>query len=826
MPRCLGQINTAMSTNPTLELAFDYVAYTNRHIFLTGKAGTGKTTFLHRVKREVTKRCAVVAPTGVAAINAGAQTIHSLFSLPLGFIEPGRPVRRGRRLSRKKTEVLQSIDLLIIDEISMVRADVLDAVDSTLKQVRGNARPFGGVQLLMIGDLHQLPPVVTRSEEDLVRKHYASPYYFAAKVMGQAKPAAISLSHIYRQADVDFISLLNKVRDNQMDDTVIRQLNTRYQSPERIPRGDGFITLTSHNRNARAINERMLGDTPGKAFKFEAEIKGDFPPSMYPNDKEISFKIGAQVMFNRNDTQEQRYYNGKIGKITSIKDGLITVQCRGEEEPIQVAPVTWENIKYGVGEANHEMKENVVGHFTQHPLRLAWAITIHKSQGLTFDKVIIDAADSFSHGQVYVALSRCKTFAGIVLRSKIGRKSVLTDQEVANHSADAVRNRPTTEQLAADKKRFQLACLEELFDFQPEHELALSVSRLVNNPVVRLKGDGIKEFSALMKSLEASFFKVGRGFQPTLKTYASYNQPPEDSPEIQARLAKAAHYFNQQFAGGLGDRLQEFTFLCDNNRFNEQIDDALGRLRKAYFVKQQLFTSLADGFSALNYTAVRTSAQLKFDQLKNEGAKGSQKEELRIPRSLKDHPLYIKLAKWRYQLAKEKELPTYRILPNSVLHGITQDLPTNERALRAIKGFGPRRLGTYGEDILRMVRQYAHQQRLPGKELNKSPRTVVAAPTLQQTLRALRAGQTVPAIAVERKLKVGTVYDHALKWMRTGELSLKDVFTPARLSEIQRFTAGASLLDIGILHARCNGRFTLGELRLVLTPVIVEKVVA
>jgi ATP-dependent exoDNAse (exonuclease V) alpha subunit len=403
-----------MTTNPELELAFEYVNATNRHIFLTGKAGTGKTTFLHRIRDQVPKRMAVVAPTGVAAINARGVTIHSLFQLPFGVLTPDR-IRAElpkRRFSGKKINLLKSLDLLVIDEISMVRADVLDALDAVLRRYRRNRRPFGGLQLLMIGDLHQLPPVVKDQDWEQLRPHYDTAYFFGSLALRQAKPTVVQLKHIYRQSDGHFIDLLNKVRNNRIDATVLEQLNSRYR-PDFRPYGEeGYITLTSHNRTARAINTEKLAELPGQATVFQAEVNGDFPESMYPNEPELHFKVGAQVMFNKNDSYPDRlYYNGKIGRITAIAGEEITVQCPGEA-PITVGPVAWENRKYSINSVTKEVSDSIVGTYTQHPLRLAWAITIHKSQGLTFERVVIDAEAAFAHGQVYVALSRCKSFEG------------------------------------------------------------------------------------------------------------------------------------------------------------------------------------------------------------------------------------------------------------------------------------------------------------------------------------------------------------------------------------------------------------------------------
>ncbi|MCI5208617.1 MAG: helicase, partial [Candidatus Electrothrix sp. ATG2] len=402
--------------NHELELANDFVRYTDRDIFLTGKAGTGKTTFLHNLERDSAKRMIITAPTGVAAINAGGVTLHSFFQLPFGPFVPGseayeRTQQHQFRFSREKKKIIRSLDLLVIDEISMVRADLLDAVDEALRHHRRNTLPFGGVQVLMIGDLHQLAPVAKRNEWQLLESHYASIYFFSSKVLTRTELVTIELQHIYRQSDADFIKLLNRVRNNQLDQTAVDALNRRYL-PEFSPaEDDGYITLTTHNRSADTLNQKRLHELGSKEFRFAAEVSGDFPEHTYPAPADLRLKKGAQVMFVRNDpAAEKRYYNGKIGRISKISNTEITVLCSDDEEEIAVKPLVWENIKYTLNQENSEIEEEVIGKFEQYPLKTAWAITIHKSQGLTFERAIIDAQAAFAHGQVYVGLSRCKTF--------------------------------------------------------------------------------------------------------------------------------------------------------------------------------------------------------------------------------------------------------------------------------------------------------------------------------------------------------------------------------------------------------------------------------
>ncbi|MEG0499652.1 MAG: AAA family ATPase [Rikenellaceae bacterium] len=453
-------------TNEQLELAFDFLENTGSNIFLTGRAGTGKTTFLHNLRIQSPKRMVVVAPTGVAAINAKGSTIHSFFQLPFGLFIPGthRTGKEVRKFSKTKIKIIRSMELLVIDEISMVRADLLDAIDDVLRRFRAKHLPFGGVQLLMIGDLQQLSPVVKQEEWELLSQHYNSPYFFDSVALKQSSYRCIELNHIYRQTDRDFIELLTKVRDNRLDEKSLTLLNNRYIPDFNPDKKEGYITLASHNQIAQSINDSKLEALNGTKFTFKAEITGNF--NDYPVDNELILKHGAQVMFARNDSSPlKRYVNGSIGEVTYISEDSIEVTLAGSDETIEVTPEKWENIKYTLDESTKEITEMVDGTYTQYPLKTAWAITIHKSQGLTFDRVIIDAARSFSHGQVYVALSRCRTLEGVVLSSPLRFTSIKSDPTVIYFSKEIEENPITPNQLCDDKRNYYHALLMELFDF-------------------------------------------------------------------------------------------------------------------------------------------------------------------------------------------------------------------------------------------------------------------------------------------------------------------------------------------------------------------------
>ncbi|TZF83862.1 AAA family ATPase [Pedobacter sp. BS3] len=470
--------------NKLFQQAAAFVNQTQRHIFLTGKAGTGKTTFLKHIRENSHKKMAVVAPTGVAAINAGGVTIHSFFQIPPGLFLPttaggnslgdnavynSSSLLSKLRLNQSRLETLRELELLIIDEVSMVRADVLDAMDTILRHVRKRgSQPFGGVQVLYIGDLFQLPPVTRNVEWMMMQEYYQSPFFFDALVIKQAPPVYIELKKIYRQADDSFIRILNNIRNNCCNPADLEQLNTYYK-PDFEPEDDAnYITLTSHNHLADQINRKKLEKLPGEARKFEARVKGDFSENAYPADYTLTLKEGAQVMFIKNDKgEERRYYNGKIGIIKKIlsEGDKILIHFPGEEDDFEMTTERWQNIRYNYSKENDAIDEEVLGTFTQYPIRLAWAITIHKSQGLTFDKAIIDAGASFAPGQVYVALSRLTSMNGLVLTSTIQAQSIQTDKRIVDFTRNELPDEILQQTLEQEQLLYVQQSLLNAFDY-------------------------------------------------------------------------------------------------------------------------------------------------------------------------------------------------------------------------------------------------------------------------------------------------------------------------------------------------------------------------
>jgi hypothetical protein len=455
-----------MERNNELRTAWDFVEHTGRSIFLTGKAGTGKTTFLKTVVGRSCKRNVVVAPTGVAAINAGGSTIHSFFQLPFSPFVPNAQIKSKFDFGKEKRKIISSLDLLIIDEISMVRSDLLDAIDSVLRRYRDRYKPFGGVQLLMIGDLQQLTPVVTPEDERILKPYYDTPYFFGSKALQQIDYVTIQLEKVYRQQDDTFLTLLNHVREGHPSADDLTMLNSRFQ-PAFIPKPEeGYIRLTTHNLMANNYNESELQKLPSRSYTYHAAIEGTFPDYSYPTAETLMLKVGAQVMFVKNDPAGH-YYNGRIGHVTYADPGKVQVRCPGDNEVIDVEPQEWENTRYTLNPETREIVSEVQGTFSQLPLRLAWAITIHKSQGLTFERAIIDANLSFAPGQVYVALSRCKTLEGMVLASRIPSQAIINDERVdsyiSHQEEEALRS---ISQLPVLKDEYYRNLLMELFDFR------------------------------------------------------------------------------------------------------------------------------------------------------------------------------------------------------------------------------------------------------------------------------------------------------------------------------------------------------------------------
>jgi hypothetical protein len=801
-----------LQTNPQLELACDYVRETSTNVFLTGKAGSGKTTFLRQIKAEGGKRMAIVAPTGVAAINAGGMTIHSLFQLPFGLHVPdGHRREEPRKFSRQKLNLIRSLDLLVIDEISMVRADLLDAVDDAMRRFRNDDRPFGNVQLLMIGDLHQLPPVVKQEDWETLCRYYETPYFFGSVALKKTAYVSIELKHIYRQSDATFIDLLNKVRDNRLDETTLQTLNSRYVPNFRPPPNESYITLTATNAVALEINTRNLAQLPGKSHCFAATISGDFPASSYPTEQNLEFKRDAQVMFIKNDLQpEKRYYNGKIGKIVGITDEAIFVRCDGDAHDIRVAPDEWENVKYALNETTKEIEEQVLGKFIQYPLKLAWAITIHKSQGLTFERAIIDAQAAFAHGQVYVALSRCKSFEGIVLRSRIDYSSVKTDPVVKHYTAEAERNSPSATQVHQAKRQYQQCLISDLFSFQSVEQSLSRLRKTYYENQSQLTAEAGQQVSALARQAHEELTAIADKFRPQLLAYFEQEGLPESNPILRPRIIKAAGYFTEKLAG-LMQAADAIPKLTDNQSVRMSVHSQFEQLQKQLFLKQASFAACREGFSTVAYKRAQFDAELDFARRL---APGSDTET--VPQGTPHPELYAQLLRYRQSMADKQGISQRAVLTSDSLRQLVVDLPTTRNAISRIRGIARKRLERYGKDIESLIRQYCQANQIPIDRASDGKRSTSesGSATKQISFSMFQAGKSVDQIAEERGLASNTIQGHLAHYVQANQLDIHRVLAKDKLEEIRQFFSSNPNTTLSEAKTHFESKFDYGELRI------------
>ena len=602
-------------------LAAQFVNTTDRHIFLTGKAGTGKTTFLRQLAANTHKRFVILAPTGIAALNAGGVTIHSQFLLPLGSYIPERKLpadigeygnfhdrdslARRHPLNAIRRNVLRDVDLLVIDEVSMLRADLLDAIDFRMRSVRQrHDRPFGGAQVLMIGDLFQLPPVVKDDEWRVLQRWYRSMHFFEAHVLQQSGYAHIELDKIFRQKDEKFIRILNNLRDDKVTAQDVADLNVHYKPAIGREETEGVITLTTHNWKADELNQGSLAALPGKVARFEAEIEGEFPQSMFPVLRELELKEGAQIMFVRNDP-DKMYFNGKLARVEKISSDSIEVRMLDDDQPYTLKRAIWENKRYTIDPVTKEQKEEILGTFEQYPVKLAWAITVHKSQGLTFDRAIIDVGQAFAPGQVYVALSRLRSLEGLILRTPIDPSVVSCDREVVAFSERRHAQQALPDQLRDQQREYLRMMLSSAFDL----------------------GDPIRRVEVLIRENDPSAFELEamRTAMPDLLTRLKAEEEnsrkfqnqllrllhEEDREKLLERIDKGGAYFSDHLNGCMKDLLKHLAAVEKLSRSKEYAE-ALREV-DALLVKKLLTIARAGNVTTaiLNGTEVQRVQELE-----------------------------------------------------------------------------------------------------------------------------------------------------------------------------------------------------------------------
>lgn len=739
-----------MEDNSEIALAWNFIENTGTHLFLTGKAGTGKTTFLRRLKSKSPKRMVVLAPTGIAAINAGGVTIHSFFQLPFApyvpessFSTSGTAQYRFR-FGKEKINIIRSIDLLVIDEISMVRADLLDAIDAVLRRYRDRNKPFGGVQLLMIGDLQQLSPVVKDEEWQMLGKYYDTPYFFSSQALKQTEYCTLELKTVYRQSDGAFLELLNRIRENRYDESVLNSLNQRYMPNFEPQKEEGYIRLVTHNYQAQRINDRELAQLPGQSFAFRATIEGKFPEYSYPTDDVLELKKGAQIMFVKNDTSgEHRYFNGMIGEVTDVSSSFIEVRNKDSELPFVLQEEEWANAKYVLDEETKEITEEIEGVFRQYPVKLAWAITIHKSQGLTFDRAIIDASASFAHGQTYVALSRCKTLEGLVLSAPLSARAIISDSAIDTFTSEARQTEPDEKRFHSLQQAYFLELLSGLFDLLPIEQALKRYVRLVDEHLYKLFPKQLAAYKAEFERLHEKVILVSQKFSLQYTRLIDESQAYATDDKLQQRIHSGAVYFQEQ--------LQPLEMVMgngvnsDNKELKKKLRDAMEELENLFDMKMDLLQFVqTNGFHVTGYLKQKALLSIDSSSLqkgKSKSASGkSGKEEKRkdteedskkrtrerkrstgnaveVPSDVLHPELYNRLVAWRNAEAAQLGLPVYVIIQQKAILGISNLLPSDKAMLVRIPYFGKKGAEKYGNVILEMVRIYQKEKGLAEPEL-------------------------------------------------------------------------------------------------------------
>ena len=795
--------------NSSIELAEKYVRYTDTSVFLTGKAGTGKTTFLRNIVETCNKRRVVVAPTGVAAINAGGVTIHSFFQLPpsaylpsvKGFYSEYSLSQNAHNLRKNKIKLLQSLDLLIIDEISMVRADLLDAIDDRLRQYRHNNKPFGGVQLLMVGDLYQLPPVVKEDEWQYMKQVYASPFFFESKAFKQLKYISIELTHVYRQSESEFVEILNSIRNSQPNDNVLERLNSRYKPDFEPDNSEGYIRLTTHNAQAAQINDSKLQQLEGKSFTFDAEIGGTFPDYMYPTDETLTLKKGAQVMFVRNDPDiEKKYFNGKIVTISDIGDNYI--QVTDGDTTFEVLPLVWENTKYLLNEENNEIEAVVEGTFKQMPLRLAWAITIHKSQGLTFDHAIIDAGRAFAFGQTYVALSRCRTLEGLVLKTPITPANLFTDKDVNTFTSAIPDINEVRQRYSSDQMNFYYGKLRELFDFS---DLQRTIEQMQRLFMVELAAAYSAKAASFDKRIAQPFyddvFSVAEKFHRQIAQLQAQCGNDTSNPHLHDRIGKAVAYFLEKI-NGLDSESTDFLSLTIKNKETlKRYNDITDKFRQAIGLKKALLANAQSGFTVEGYTNTRTNFILNGTDAKEE------QKPVTAKLNKNSTEFFDILNDWRSEKSFElKGRPPHAILTQNQMVEIARTLPRTFADLTAIEGMLGMKADDFGEEILELVNSFCESRNIR-KKLPKGE-------TYDLTLQMLNDGKSPEEIATERRLALTTIQGHISRLIKQGKIDYHDYINDSDLEAISSYLTENPEKGVSDIYHHFDGKYDYFHIRI------------
>jgi hypothetical protein len=819
------------TNNVKFRLAIELVNQSSRNIFITGKAGTGKTTFLKYIRENCAKQIAVVAPTGVAAINAGGVTMHSFFQLPLslfipdstGFSQQNEQVTTKNsllaklRMTNEKKRLLQELELLIIDEISMVRCDILDAIDLVLRHIRRKQyERFGGVQVLFIGDMFQLPPVIKDHEWNILKDFYRSPYFFDSYVLGNEPPIYIEFDKIYRQSEEQFIGVLNQVRNNELDETGLRLLEDRYNPGFRNNNGDGFITLTTHNDKARIKNETELKKLDALLFSYQAQIESDFPETAYPAENLLQLKVGSQVMFIKNDSEKiKRYFNGKIGIVTELDNEKIFVRCNDDPEAIEVGKEKWENIRYTLNKSTRQLDEEVLGSFTQYPLRLAWAITIHKSQGLTFEKLIIDAEESFAAGQVYVALSRCTTLGGVILQSRIKPAGMFTDIRILDFSKRNHSHHVLEEELQNAKRSYQLSILLSLFDYQQLVEETKVISKYLHGHESSFAPDSLDWINELTK-MASELNLTAAKFQSQIKVLFAQEGDPGMNDKLTERLKAGSHYFIQEQNRIL--KVLQAAPVTDARVHANELNEGIKEIFTQLSLKKHLMEGFPEKLEIESYYKRKKNFVLPSFTI-NVYA-GVAKQRVESP-----HPLlYQRLRKLRDDISGEKDLPIYIVAGSTTLEEMARYLPHSLEELRKISGFGDVKIEKYGKPFLDIILAYCKEKNLTSLIQEKTPKRERKASTEKRSKIDTKAesyklyteGLTVSEIAKQRNLTQQTIEGHLSYYVSIGKIDIAALVNREKFLLIEPAAKNFSRGSITSIKDKLGNSISFGEIRLVL----------
>lgn len=791
--------------NPQFEQTLRFINQTQQIIFLTGKAGTGKTTLLKYIKKNTYKQIAVVAPTGVAAINAGGSTIHSFFQFPFtpllptlneyGMLDVARTKLPVLKHNSQRLNIFRNLELLVIDEVSMVRADLLDQIDLTLRQTRGKRNlPFGGVQVLLIGDMYQLPPVVPREEWSLLNQVYETPFFFDSYVIRQNKPVYIELEKIYRQKEDTFINLLNKVRNNKMDEESLELLNAQYKNNLTQQDYQNHVTLTTHNRKADEINTQNLNALPDKAYKFKCEVTGSFSEKSFPADEELILKKGTRVMFLKNNT-EQNYYNGKIGIITQISDDEIRVKCEEDTSEIIVNREVWQNISYSVDTSTKHINEEILGTFTQYPLRLAWAITIHKSQGLTFDKLIIDAAESFSAGQVYVALSRCRSLDGLTLSSRIPAHALHNDNNIVNFAKTKQSHEQVQDIFFASKHAYIKEVLLSLFSLSEQAASHKNYEYILKEHGPHLNADGLLWGKTFFEKLLV-LNEVAEKFKAQLNVLIDPSVDVENNDILQERIRKAAAYFEIEIQNCINE-FHNCAIVTESKEAADVLNELLQELFESLFQKTALIRNSKKGFVFADF--IKNKLAVIYPNFKINVYASS--KNTKISEDVNHPKLYRELLELRDELVQRDNKPIYLVANRATLVELCNYLPTTHEELLKISGFGKAKVDAYGDAFLKIIKDYVLDNNLESSINHKAPKrerktksgskeaslkNINKPNTKNITYQLFKNGLTINEISLQRNLTISTIEGHLLPYLENGEINIDSLISEEKQKKIRK----------------------------------------